>query len=78
MAVERVAKRVREGGHNIPTETIYRRYRLGLQNLFRIFMPIVDNWMFIENDTDTRLLADDGEIKYYKFYKIEQTCQNRK
>ena len=46
MAIERVAKRVSEGGHNIPTETIIRRYWLGLQNFFHIFVPIVDSWMF--------------------------------
>ncbi len=40
MAIERVAKRVREGGHNLPTETIARRYWLGLQNFFTIFSPI--------------------------------------
>ena len=49
MAIERVAKRVSEGGHNIPTETIIRRYWLGLQNFFNLFAPVVDNWMFFDN-----------------------------
>lgn len=49
MAVERVAARVAEGGHNIPTETVHRRYWLGLRNLFEIFVPIVDSWSLYDN-----------------------------
>lgn len=79
MAIDRVAKRVREGGHNIPTETIIRRYWLGLTNFFDIFAPIVDSWMFFENIDKTILIADE-ECEYYPeaFSKIKQSCQNRK
>ncbi|MDE5974923.1 MAG: zeta toxin family protein [Muribaculaceae bacterium] len=49
MANEGVAKRVSEGGHNIPTEIIILRYLLGLQNFFKFFAPIVDSWMLFEN-----------------------------
>lgn len=58
----RVAKRVSEGGHNIPQEIIYRRYWLGLQNFFKIFAPIVDTWMFYLNEDDTVKLASSEEI----------------
>ena len=34
LAVERVARRVSEGGHNIPKDVIYRRYEKGLKNLW--------------------------------------------
>ncbi len=51
MAIERVAERVREGGHNIPTETIVRRYWLGLQNFFTIFAPIVVAGCFLITST---------------------------
>ena len=36
MAVARVAQRVSEGGHDIPIETIHRRYWLGMRNFFNI------------------------------------------
>jgi len=49
LAVKRVEFRVKEGGHNIPEETIRRRYENGLKNFFAIFKPIVDDWMFIDN-----------------------------
>ncbi|MGE0446487.1 MAG: zeta toxin family protein [Vicinamibacterales bacterium] len=43
LAVERVADRVRSGGHDVPPETIRRRYRAGLHNLFRLYLPIVSS-----------------------------------
>ena len=35
LAIERVKLRVKEGGHNIPTETIKRRYIKGVKNLLK-------------------------------------------
>lgn len=35
-AIQRVAKRVSEGGHNIPQEVIIRRYYAGINNLFQV------------------------------------------
>ncbi len=43
-AVARVAKRVSQGGHNIPTDVILRRYDAGLQILFQLYSPVVDFW----------------------------------
>lgn len=48
-AVARVAKRVAMGGHNIPTDVIYRRYELGLSNLFQLYMPVCDSWSLYDN-----------------------------
>lgn len=46
-AVERVATRVREGGHNIPEGTIRRRYGLGLPNLFGLYRNHLDElWLY--------------------------------
>ncbi len=49
LAVKRVAQRVSEGGHNIPKDVIVRRYQHGINNLFKLFMPIVDTWTIIDN-----------------------------
>jgi hypothetical protein len=48
-AIRRVQQRVSMGGHNIPTDVVYRRYEAGLQNLFRLYMPIVDYWTLYDN-----------------------------
>ena len=79
MAVARVAKRVSEGGHNIPTPTIHRRYWLGLQNLFNIFTPIVDSWSLYDNTDETVEIANETKtIDEPLFSKIKESCRNRK
>lgn len=62
VACMRVAKRVAEGGHNIPIETIFRRYWLGLENLFKIFIPIVDYWALYDNNNETSIIANQHNI----------------
>ncbi len=43
-AVARVAERVRMGGHDVPEETIRRRYNKGIENFFRLYQPLTDTW----------------------------------
>lgn len=49
LAYERVAARVRLGGHDVPEEVIRRRYRAGLQNFFTLYRPLADGWSFFDN-----------------------------
>lgn len=44
IAIARVENRVRQGGHNIPTEDIRRRYAAGIRNLFKLYRPTLDGW----------------------------------
>ncbi|MCF8449263.1 MAG: zeta toxin family protein [Taibaiella sp.] len=53
LAVQRVAERVKNGGHNIPEDVVRRRYYKGISNLFRLFMPIVDTWIIADNSPGT-------------------------
>ena len=79
LACQRVHKRVSEGGHDIPVDTIYRRYWLGLENLFRIFIPIVDDWSLYDNNNYTNLVADSNGIVNNEIYtKINNTLCQRK
>lgn len=41
-AIQRVASRVKNGGHNIPTDVIERRFERGRYNLNSIYEPICD------------------------------------
>ena len=50
-AIERVAKRVSLGGHNIPTNTICRRYESSMRNLTSLYIPICDYWVIYDNST---------------------------
>lgn len=59
LAIERVKMRVSEGGHNIPTETIIRRYFAGLNNFINLYRDKVDYWMLINNSkTEPELIAE--------------------
>lgn len=49
-AAQRVARRVSQGGHNIPTDVIYRRYDAGLRNFFQLYSPLVDFWSLYDNN----------------------------
>lgn len=49
LAIERVKTRVQEGGHNIETDIIKRRYINGITNLFDIYLPIVNEAMIFDN-----------------------------
>jgi predicted ABC-type ATPase len=59
MAMARVAERVRLGGHDVPPETIRRRYHTGLRNFFGLYRPLTDTWRFYDNSdlASLRLLA---------------------
>lgn len=75
LAVERVARRVSEGGHNIPKDVIYRRYEKGLKNLFNIFIPIVDSWMIVDNGVEPREIIAKGtknQMKTFNDFKLDK------
>lgn len=59
LAVQRVAARVRDGGHNVPTDTVRRRYARGLKLFFDKYMGSVDSWKVYDNsrDADPVLIA---------------------
>ncbi|MFI5139836.1 MAG: hypothetical protein ACHQIM_18585 [Sphingobacteriales bacterium] len=48
-AYDRVAKRVSEGGHNIPIDIIERRYYRGIINLLNLYIPVCDKWFVMNN-----------------------------
>lgn len=49
LTVERVARRVSNGGHHIPANVIARRYYRGIYNLYNLYMPLCDEWTIINN-----------------------------
>ena len=59
-ALERVAERVRKGGHNIPKDIVIRRFYEGIDNLFNIYMPLVDSWLLVDNSVTPRSIIATG------------------
>ena len=62
LAMRRVAERVSKGGHDIPEEIIKRRYTAGINNLFKLFMPVVDYWAIFDNSQADRLKIASGRL----------------
>jgi predicted ABC-type ATPase len=52
LAISRVKRRVESGGHNIPEDVIIRRYQRGLINLFKLYLPLCDNWLIYNNSQE--------------------------
>ena len=48
-AIARVAERVKMGGHNVPEETVRRRYHAGLKNFFELYRESADSWFMFDN-----------------------------
>ncbi len=49
LAVQRVALRVQQGGHNIRTVDVRRCFKRSLINLFELYLPISDRWSVLDN-----------------------------
>lgn len=62
LAISRVETRVKEGGHFIPEGVIRRRYTNGLNNFFNLFLPRVDNWLFVNNSGDNYEIIAEGAL----------------
>lgn len=57
-AIQRVAQRVSNGGHNIPEDDIRRRFKRGIYNLIHLYMPICDSVLVYNNEkTPAKLVA---------------------
>jgi predicted ABC-type ATPase len=48
-AIERVANRVRHGGHGVPETDIRRRYQRSVQNFLHVYRSLADSWILMDN-----------------------------
>jgi predicted ABC-type ATPase len=56
LAVQRVAQRVRQGGHAVPEEDVRRRFSRGWDHLETLYKPRVDRWALYDNAGDAPIL----------------------
>src|SRR3989338_536609 len=62
IAIERVATRVIQGGHNVPAEVIRRRFAHGIAN-FERYKLLVDSWQLYDNSGAPPVLIEEGQNK---------------
>lgn len=56
-SISRIANRVRKGGHDIPEETVRRRFAKRFDDLLRV-LPLVDEAVFFDNENGFVHVAD--------------------
>jgi predicted ABC-type ATPase len=61
LAIQRVADRVKQGGHNIPEEVIQRRFIVGRENFLHIYKILADSWRHYNNEGDKPILISSSE-----------------
>ena len=66
IALERIAGRVKMGGHNVPEDVVRRRYHKGMSNYSKLYMPLTDFWAIYDNSTNAPNL-----IAYKEYDKLE-------
>ena len=49
MNLERIVKRVAQGGHNVPEDDVRRRYRRGIANFLNVYRQLTDYWIVFDN-----------------------------
>lgn len=59
IAIERVATRVIQGGHNVPEDVIRRRFAHGIANIER-YKLLVDSWQLYDNSDAPPILLDES------------------
>ena len=60
-AIDRVAERVRQGGHNIPEAVLRRRFVSGRHNFDTLYKLLVDSWALYDNRGALPRLIDWGQ-----------------
>ena len=62
LALARVAARVAAGGHDVPVETVRRRFTAGLRYFFTHYRHRVDEWALYDNEAGGPVLIASGDV----------------
>ena len=73
LAIERVRARVEAGGHDIPEETIRRRYQVGIDYFFHYYSPICERWILADNSQIPFRVIAEGSRTEILTIKDEET-----
>ena len=63
VAVSRVQRRVRQGGHNVDADVVRRRFEGGWRNFEQIYRDLVDTWAVYDSFEEVpRLVLEGGNL----------------
>ncbi|MBI5855483.1 MAG: zeta toxin family protein [Nitrospirae bacterium] len=60
LALQRIAARVRQGGHNVPRADVLRRFDRSWNNFRTLYRPLAHTWAVYDNSEDAPRLLEEG------------------
>lgn len=69
--IQRIKKRVKLGGHNIPNDVVYRRHPKCFKNFWDMYRHICQDWIIFDNSGASPLLVQSKD-KFDQLYPHEQ------
>lgn len=60
LALQRIASRVRQGGHDIPRADVLRRFQRSWDNYHTLYRPLAHDWAVYDNSCDAPTLLEEG------------------
>ena len=60
LALQRIATRVQQGGHNVPRADVLRRFERSWENFKRHYRPLASAWAIYDNSGETPRLIEQG------------------
>ncbi len=61
IALARIQDRVAQGGHNIESAVVRRRFKSGLRNFHNVYSMLVDSWILYDNSGPRLRFIAEGE-----------------
>lgn len=61
LAISRVAARVLQGGHDVPTNVVRRRFTVGWRNFEQVYRALVDAWELYDNSGERPVRIAQGK-----------------
>jgi predicted ABC-type ATPase len=58
LALRRIAGRVKQGGHDVPSRDVLRRYDRGWRNFVNVYRPLADAWAVYDNSGSRPILVE--------------------
>ena len=53
--------RVAQGGHDVPTRDVLRRFNRSITNFFKSYRPLADSWMLFDNSGIIPIFIAEGK-----------------
>jgi predicted ABC-type ATPase len=58
LALQRIASRVKQGGHNVPVADVKRRFTRSWENFQKVYKPLADSWAVYDNSGSSPKLIE--------------------